>query len=567
MLRGGSSDQNLVLIDEAQLYNPSHAIGLFSVFNSDVIKDLKLYKGESPAGYGGRLSSVLSVKTRDANMKKFKGSASLGALASKLNLEIPIIKEKSSLMLAGRRTYFDIFFPLISENLKDVALYFYDINAKYTHRIGEYDRIYLSLYKGKDNLGIEQDGVNSGLQWGNTAATLSWNHIFNSKIFLSTTLTYNNYHYDFVLSKNNINSIVEDFAIKQNLEYYQNDKSKIDFGFEVTHHRYVPGELGSLKNNPQLIRYGLETSIYLSHQWKVTDKLTLNYGLRGTSFSVMNYEKVKLYTFDKFGDIASEKMQDPGIIKTYYSPEPRFAGTYMIDEQQSIKLGVAMNSQYLNVISIDDSGTPFDTYLPVSHIITPQKSAQLSMGYFRNFDQNTYESSAEIYYKGMWDLTDYKDGADLFGNRETIESQLIKAKGWAYGLELYAKKRTGKLKGWVSYTWSVVKRQSDLVNNAEEYFAKQDKTHDINVVLMYDISKKWQLTATWLYTTGAPTNFPKGKYYLNDKLVPLYGKRNEHRFPDYHRLDLGARYFTTFFGLESNWSFSIHNAYAQKKSL
>ncbi len=565
-VRGGSADQNLVLIDEAQLYNPSHAMGLFSVFNSDVIKDLKLYKGEAPANYGGRLSSVLLVKTRDANMKQFKGKTTLGLLASKLNLEIPIIKEKSSLMIAGRRTYFDMFFPLVS-NLKDTQLYFYDINAKYTHRISDNDRIYLSLYKGKDVLGVSQGGNNSGLEWGNTAATLSWNHILTSKIFLSTTLTYNNYHYDFKIIKQEINSIVEDFALKQNLEYYYSDKSKVDFGFEVTHHKYVPGDTGGIRSgtsSAQLIRYGLESSVYLSHEWKITDKITLNYGMRGSSFSVINYDKIKLYTFDKFGEITSEKMQDPGIIKTYYNLEPRFVANYMIDDWQSVKLGAALNTQYLNVLTLNDSGTPLDTYLPVTHLIEPQRAAQFSLGYFKNFDQNMYETSAEVYYKRMWDLTDYKEGADLFGNRELIESQLVKAEGYAYGLELYIKKKRGRLTGWASYTWSVAKKQSNLINEGKEYYAMQDKTHDINIVLMYNISKKWQLTAAWLYTTGTPTTYPKGKYYFNGVLTPVYGKRNEHRFPDYHRLDLGAKYTTTFFGLESNWNLSLYNAYGRK---
>ncbi len=477
-------------------------------------------------------------------------------------LEIPVVKDKSSLFLSARRTYVGMLFRAFSERLRkqDMELYFYDINAKYTHSINNNNKLYFSLYWGKDVLSINTQGNKMGFEWGNIASTFSWNHIFNSKFFSSTTLTFNQYEYDFALGNGFVRSFVRDWAIKENLQYFQNDRSKINMGVELIYHTYDPGKIKTKTSNYKLERYGLENNLYVTHKWKLTNKLTFDYGLRYSIYSVLG--PTTIYEFNDFGDITKETKKS-GFVKTYQNFEPRIFGNYAIDSEQSVKLGVGWNTQYLNVLSTNNSGTPLDTYIPVTTLITPQKSAQASAGYFRNFLEETYESSLEIYYKDMRDLTDYKEGADIF-NRKGIESEVVKAKGWSYGLEFLLKKKKGDFTGWIGYTWSITKRQSDKINRGKAYFAPEDRTHDVYVVLMYKIDEKWQVTTTWSYSSGTPTTYPEGKYFVENIAVPAYSVRNEHRLPDYHRLDAGLVYKTKLWGLDSSFALSAYNVYARK---
>jgi hypothetical protein len=566
-VRGGAADQNLILLDEATVYNASHLLGFFSTFNSDAIKDVTVYKGGMPAEYGGRLSSVVDVKMNDGNNKNYLVSGGIGLIASRLNVEGPIIKDEGSFIVSARRTYADLFLKLSRDTtINRNKLYFYDLNAKANYKIDKNNRIYLSGYFGRDVLGFSNL---FGIQWGNSTATARWNHVFNSRLFSNTSFIYSNYNYliNVNLTSNNINitSKIEDFSLKEDLQYYANSENKINFGFNIIHHTISPGiadaSPGSSFNSFSLQKnYSLETAVYISHEWSPAAKLQIDYGLRLSDFSV--FGPGNFYTYDQNGNTINTSTYSSGqIVKTYFNPEPRFSSSYLLNSISSLKISYTRNIQNLHLLSNSNSSNPTDLWIPSSNNVKPEIADQESIGYYRNFNDNKYEFSSEVYYKTMQNQIDYKNGAQLAAN-ENVESQLLFGKGRAYGWELFFKKKYGKLTGWVGYTLSRTELKIDGINNGNWYPARQDITHDISVVGIYQASKKWTFSATWVYSTGNAVTFPNGKYDVNGQILFYYTQRNAYRMPPYHRLDLGATLLTRKTRkTERSWTFSIYNAY------
>ncbi|HTI10450.1 MAG TPA: TonB-dependent receptor [Puia sp.] len=569
-VRGGGTDQNLILLDEATVYNPSHLLGFFSTFNSDAIKDVTLYKGAMPAEYGGRLSSVLDVKMNDGNSKDYHASGGIGLISSRLNVEGPIEKDNGSFIVSGRRTYADLFLKLSKDtNTKNSRLYFYDINAKANYKLGEKDHIYLSGYFGKDVLGQSN---NFGIDYGNTTATFRWNHIFNSRLFSNTSLIYSKYNYSITINSGNndigINSYIRDFHFKEDLQYFINSNNKVNFGIDVIDHTTSPGVITASQSssfNPISIqnRHALESAAYISHDLALSDKLNINYGLRANSFAVMG--PGDFYTYDKNGNAIDTVTYSSGkVVKNYFNLEPRFSASYKLTSSSSIKLSYTRTTQNLHLLSNSTSSNPTDVWIPSSNNVKPEISDQVSAGYYRNFKDNAYEFSSEIYYRDLQNQIDYKNGAQLIAN-QNVESQLIFGKGRAYGLELFVKKKVGKLTGWVSYTLSKTERKFEGVNNFTWYPANQDRTHNLSVVGIYKLNKKWTLSADFVYYTGNAVTWPSGKYEVNGQIAFLYTERNGYRMPAYNRLDIGA----TLQGkktkkFDSNWNFSIYNLYGRE---
>lgn len=562
-VRGGNADQNLILLDEAPVYNASHLLGFFSVFNSDALKDVKLYKGGIPAQYGGRASSVMDVRMRNGNMKEWDISGGLGLISSRLTIEGPIVKDKGSIMVSGRRTYADIVAKPFLEDSDDLSLYFYDLNLKANYKLGDKDRIYISGYLGRDVLGTET----FGFDWGNRTFTGRWNHIFSNKLFSNTSFIYSEYDYGFDIENGGsditLNAGIYDFNLKQDYNYYLNNNNEITFGWQGIHHQFQPytfafdGEIRSTAEE----RNALESGVYIANQQKVSEKLELNYGVRLTSFSNIGTYTEKM--FDTEGNVESETDYSKGdFYNNYFNLEPRFAATYLLDSKSSIKLSYNRNAQYLHLLSNSTAGSPTDLWIPSSPLVEPTLADQVAIGYFKNFSNNIYKFSVEAYYKNLQNTVDYKDGAEIFGN-ENIESELVFGKGRAYGTEFLLEKTKGKLTGWLSYTLSKSERQFDEINNGAWFSARQDRTHDISIVGIYEVNPRLSLSASWVYNTGDAVTFPVGKYFIDDNLVNLYSERNGDRMPDYHRLDLGAtlKLNTKKESNSSELNLSIYNAY------
>jgi hypothetical protein len=565
-VRGGASDQNLILLDEAPVYNASHLLGFFSTFNSDAIKNISIYKGDMPAQYGGRLSSVLDIKMNDGNNQKFGVSGGVGLIAARINVEGPIQKNKSSFLISARRTYADAFLAFSKDSIaKKSQLYFYDINAKANYILGDKDRLFLSGYFGKDVL---KAGDIAGINWGNTTGTLRWNHIFNSQLFSNTSLIYSNYDYKINIKEDvnefNIFSQIKDLNLKEDLQYYAGDKNTISFGFNGVYHTIKPGEISSTGNSgiqSQNLqnRYALEDAVYATNTWKATDRFSLTYGLRLSAFTILG--QGDYYSLDADGNITDTKHYTSGqVVKTYVNPEPRIAAAYSLNEYSSVKASYARNAQNLHLISNSNSGSPTDKWVASTNLIKPEIADQLSVGYYRDFKDHQYEFTFETYYKKLQNQVDYRNGANVFTN-QPIETQLLYGKGRAYGAEFLLKKKTGRLTGWISYTLSKTERKIDGINNNEWYNARQDRTHDIAVVAMFKATEKWTLSANFVYYTGDAVTFPNGKYQVDGATYYYYTNRNADRMPAYNRLDLGAtRQLKKSSKFESDLTFSLYNA-------
>ncbi len=567
-VRGGAADENLILLDEAPVYNASHLLGFFSTFNSDAIKDVTVYKGGMPAQYGGRLSSVLDIKMNDGNDQKYHVSGGIGLISSKLNIEGPIVKNRGSFLIAARRTYADLFLKA-DKNFKDTKLNFYDLNFKANYRINDNNRIFLSGYFGQDQIGLKAFGIN----WGNATGTLRWNSIINPKFFSNTSFIFSNYDYKIGLSTStadiDIKSKIRDYNLKEDFTYLPGPKNKIKFGFNSIHHTVTPGQISS--SDPSIIftklqeRYAWENAAYVSHEITVTEKLNIVYGLRLTSFSLLGGGD--FYSYNSKGDeIASTHYNSNQVVKTYVNLEPRASASYMLGKTNSIKAGYARNVQNLHLLSNSTTSSPTDLWITSSQNVKPETSDQYSIGYFQNFKDNKFEFSAEVYYKNMQNQIDYKDGANTQAN-DKIEGELLFGKGRAYGLELFIKKKYGKFNGWIGYTLSRTEKQIDGINNGDWYAAKQDRTHDISIVGIYDINKKWSVSAAWVFNTGNAVTFPSGKYYVDGQVQYLYTERNGYRMPNYHRLDVGITWYNRKTDkFESSWNFSCYNAYGHENA-
>lgn len=565
-VRGGASDQNLILLDEAPVYNASHLLGFFSTFNSDAIKNISIYKGDMPAQYGGRLSSVLDIKMNDGNNQKLGVSGGVGLIAARINVEGPIQKNKSSFLISARRTYADAFLAFSKDSIaKKSQLYFYDLNAKANYILGDKDRLFLSGYFGKDVL---KAGDIAGINWGNTTATLRWNHIFNSQLFSNTSLIYSNYDYKINIKEDvnefNIFSQIKDLNLKEDLQYYAGDKNTISFGFNGVYHTIKPGEISSTGNSGIISqslqnRYALEDAVYATNTWKATDRFSLTYGLRLSAFTILG--QGDYYTFDTDGNITGATHYTSGqVVKTYVNPEPRIAAAYSLNDYSSVKASYARNAQNLHLISNSNSGSPTDKWVASTNIIKPELADQLSVGYYRDFKDHQYEFTFETYYKKLQNQVDYRNGANVFTN-QPIETQLLYGKGRAYGAEFLLKKKTGRLTGWISYTLSKTERKIDGINDNEWYNARQDRTHDLAIVAMFKATGRWTLSANFVYYTGDAVTFPNGKYQVDGANYYYYTSRNADRMPAYNRLDLGAtRQLKKSAKFESDLTFSLYNA-------
>ncbi|MCR9153053.1 MAG: TonB-dependent receptor [Bacteroidetes bacterium] len=583
-VRGGNSDQNLILLDEAPIYNSSHLFGFFSIFNADAVKDVKLYKGGIPAQYGGRLSSVVDVRQKDGNNREFSGTGGIGLLSSRLLLEGPIVKEKSAFMFAGRRSYADIFLGLSpDEAISQNTLFFYDFNGKINYILGDNDRLYLSGYYGRDVFEINDL---FGFEWGNATTSLRWNHLFNDKLFSNFTAIFSDYTYQLGTPEDDafnfrLESTIQDYHFKNQYTWYASSKSQFDFGIEGIYYRFKPGTIsGSIELELQE-EFALEPSLYFSHEYKFSPLLTVQYGVRYSSFYNLGSQTKNIYQNQELPDLGeiqeTVNFESGEIIKAYNGLEglePRLAVNYRLDDEKSIKLSYNRTRQYIHLISNTTAPTPVDLYRPAGMHIKPATVNQIAGGYFQNFLNNQYELSLESYYKDFRNIVDYRNGAELIFN-ETIETEILAGIGRSYGLEVYLRKQEGKLTGWVSYTLSKTELKVDgvspslAINAGEWYPANYDKRHDISVVLNYKLTSKWDIGMNFTYQTGRPITPPEGKFQIEDYVVPIYRERNSYRIPDYHRLDLSANYTPPkvegkkFY---SSWSIGIYNVYGRRNA-
>jgi hypothetical protein len=571
-VRGGSADQNLILLDEATVYNASHLLGFFSVFNSDALKDVTLYKGSQPAQFGGRLASVLDIRMQDGNDQQYGVEGGIGLISSRLKIDGPIVKDKGSFTVSGRRTYADVFLKLSPDSMINRArLYFYDLNVKANYRLNDKNRIFLSGYFGKDVLGF---GDNFGVDWGNYTGTLRWNHLFSDRMFSNTSVIFSNYDYNINIKlggiTGNITSRIRDYNLKQDFQYYANTQNTIKFGLNSVYHNIIPGVISIEANNQSSKldmpkKYAWENAAYVSHEYKPSNLFSLEYGVRLNAFSALGAGT--FYSYDKEGKaVDSNVYKTNEFAKTYVNLEPRIGVNYIINEKSSVKASYGRNTQNLHLLSNSTSSNPTDLWIPSSNNVMPEIADQVSLGYFRNFKDNTYEFSGEVYYKNMQNQIDYKDGAQLNFNAN-VEADLLYGIGRAYGVELFLKKKYGRLNGWIGYTLARTERKIDGINNGQYYAAKQDRTHDVSVVGIYELSKKWTLSAAWVYYTGNAITFPSGKYVSAGQVLNYYTERNGYRMPDYHRLDVGATWYRKRTAKrESSWNFSVYNAYGRENA-
>lgn len=571
-VRGGKTDQNLILLDEATVYNASHLGGFFSVFNSDAIKNLKLIKGAFPSSYGGRLSSVLEMTMNDGNKKRFTGAGGVGLIFSRFTFQGPIFKDKASFLLSGRRSYFDLFMNLSKDkDVRDSKLYFYDLNMKTNFDLGENDRIFISGYFGRDVIGFKDI---FGLDWGNSTATIRWNHIFSEKLFLNSTFLYSDFDYKIGVKDNStevdISSSINDFSLKEDFQYFKDYRNTISFGLHAVYHRYLPGQIALEDERTSFYykvknKYAFETAAYVSNEHTVSDIIKLEYGLRFSLFNVMGPGDV--HTFDNNGKLISTETFGKGkAIKKYSALEPRFSSSFYIGQSSSIKASYGRISQYVHLLSTSVSSSPMDIWHPSTNNVKPEMADQVSLGLFKNLNNNTIETSVEVYYKGMKNQIEYKNNADIMFN-EYVEGELVFGKGRAYGTEFYLNKKSGKLNGWLSYTLSRTERIFDKINDGKAFPARYDRTHEFSIVGIYKPSSKWTFSAVWNYHTGDAVTFPSGKYYVDNRVVNLYTGRNGYRMPAYHRLDLGVTKRIKKKGrFEMDMNLTIYNAYGRKNA-
>ena len=561
-VRGGAIDQNLVLLDDMPLYNTSHLLGFFSTFNSDIIKDVTIYKGNIPANYGGRVSSVVDVQAIEGNNQKISGNGGIGLISSRLTLEIPVVKEKSSLLISGRRSYADAFLPLF-EDIKDNVLYFYDLNVKMNYKLTEKDQLFFSSYYGRDVLSLNE---RFDLDWGNAAFSFRYNRILNDRLFSNTAFIFSKYDYILTIDNNsnpfNITSQINTFQLKEEVQFLPNSKNDWRFGLNMQLHSTNPGDITGKGFVTEYNKSkGLESGLYFSDDWKATDRLKMNYGLRLSNFSALGG---RYFILDEKRNIV-DSVNVSGIYKNFLNLEPRISMNYKVNSNYSLKLAYARNTQNLQLISNSVTNSPAERWLMTSNNTKPQISDQITLGYVRNSQNKTYEFTVETYYKSLQNQTDYIDGANEF--KTEIESQLAEGKGRAYGVEFLIRKNKGKFTGWIGYTLSKTEKQIQGINNGSWYRARQDKTHIVNIVTMYELNKKINFSAIWTYQTGNAANFPIGKYEISTIPYWIFGERNSGRFPAYHRLDVGANFLlkkSEKFSLDMN--VSLYNVYGRENA-
>ena len=565
-VRGGGADQNLILLDEAPVYNATHLLGFFSTFNSDAIKDATIIKGNSPSQYGGRLSSVLDVKMKEGNNQDYTVNGGIGLISSKVSIEGPLQKNKSSFILSGRRTYADVFLKA-TEKFKDNILYFYDLNAKANYQINAKNKIYVSGYFGRDELGLGQD---FGIDWGNKTGTIRWNKIISNKLFLNTSFIYSDYNYNVKLKNGetnfNINSEIKDVNLKQDYTLYTNTQNTLRFGFNTILHNIRPSTFsGTVINSvAKTGRNGLENAVYLTNNYKATNQLTIDYGMRLSMYTLMGGDMYNIY---QNGVVSSSiKLAPSSFGKTYANLEPRITTNFRIDDEKSIKAGYARNVQHLHLLSNSVASSPSDQWIGNSYNIKPEIADQISVGYVTKVFKSNFEFTTEAYYKHLQNQIDYKDGAEI-NTVSDVESVLLYGIGRAYGLELLLKKKEGRLTGWIGYTLSKTERKIEGINGNNWYNARQDRTHDISVVGIYDVNDRWSISGVFVYNTGDAVTYPTGKYNLQGQTLYQYAARNANRMPAYHRLDFSATYEKNKTKrMHGSWNFSLYNVYGRENA-
>tara|TARA_R110002049_G_scaffold50271_3_gene142719 strand:- start:1122 stop:3497 length:2376 start_codon:yes stop_codon:yes gene_type:complete len=589
-VRGGSVDQNLILLDEATIFNSSHLFGFFSVFNPDAIKDLKLYKGGIPAKYGGRVSSVLDIYQKEGNSKEFKANGGIGIVSSRLLLEGPLKKDQGAFLLAGRSSYAHLFLPLFDNDNK---AYFYDLNTKLNYRLNKNNNLYVSGYFGRDVFSISNSFINT---YGNSVVNLRWNHLFSEKIFSNLSLIYSDYFYglelDFVGFK--WNSGIQNFNVKYDFKHYISNDLKLNYGINNTYYRFNPGEIEPNRSDSGITprklinKYANEFAAYIDAEHKVTENITLQYGLRWSNFTRLGQEKLFIYNnnqavdfnqdfqiYESADPIGIEKFARDAQIANFNNLEPRLALSYAINDLNSVKASYNHMAQYLHLLSNTSSPTPLDVWTPSGKFIQPQILDQFAIGYFKNLKNSDYSLETEAFYKDIKNRIDYIDGANLIAN-DAIEQILLKGKMRAYGLEFMFKKSGGNFNGWLSYTFSRSEQKTpgrtpieSGINNGKWYTTSFDKTHDLSLNTNYDLNDKWSFNSNLIFQTGQPTNYPIGNYEYQDLSIPIYGERNKQRLPSYHRLDIAATLTpkkNKKRKLQSQWVFGIYNAYNRKNA-
>ena len=559
-VRGGTSSQNLILLDDVPIYNSGHLMGFFSAFNDDALINASLYKGQIPAQYGGGTSSVFDINTKNGNMQNYFVNGSVGLLSAKLNVEGPIVKDKASFLVAGRRSYLDLFLKLTDE-YKNTTMNFYDVNAKVSYNISKNDMLFLSFFSGTDNLGIDEL---VDMKWGNNSATLRWFHQFNNKLYANTSLIYSTFGTDNSVEIFNITGAftghIKQFGFKESFTWTPNGKHNIKAGFQSMYFDIKSAEWKTNYINMKESRNAWENTVWINEEWKINTRLEMSAGVRLNAFSALG--GTPYYVLDQEGGILETLDYSNGeIVKTHLSVEPRASINYRIADRQSIKTGYSRTSQNIHAIrNSSSSSMPFDRYSISSNIIKPQIADQVSLGYVRLTDNNFYEFSVEGYYKSVDNVYDYKDGKSFTSEIE-IERIILGGRGRAYGAEFSARKNLGNLTGWVAYTLSWSENKIAGINNDQWYTAGNDRRHDISIVAMYALSDKWNLAATWVYNTGQALTAPSAKYEVNGEILYYYAERNGYRTANYHRLDVSATYTKKKNRYTSEWSFGIYNAY------
>ncbi|QXP61801.1 TonB-dependent receptor [Olleya sp. HaHaR_3_96] len=589
-VRGGAVDQNLILLDEATVFNSSHLFGFFSVFNPDAIKDIKLYKGGIPARYGGRVSSVLDIYQKEGNSKEFHMNGGIGIIASRLLAEGPIKKDKGSFLLGGRSSYAHLFLPLFDIDNK---AYFYDLNTKLSYDLDDNNSIYLSGYFGRDVFSIADSFENT---YGNTVVNFRWNHLFSDKLFSNMSLIYSDYYYGLKLNfvEFDWNSGIQNFNFKYDFKHYVADGFKLQYGINSMYYKFNPGEIepstptSGINSFKLTDKYAFENSVYIDAEHKISDKLNLSYGLRLSSFLRLGQDQLNTYQNDQavvFNDsfqiyqkatpTGSETYNRSHIIESFANLEPRASLAYQLNDDASIKASYNRMTQYLHLLSNTSSPTPLDVWTPSGKYVKPQLLDQVALGYFKSINEDKYSLEVETYYKKIQNRIDYIDGADLIAN-DAIEQVILNGEARAYGLEILFRKNQGRFKGWLAYTLSKSEQRtpgftsSELgINNGNWYNTAYDKTHDISLTGSYDWNKKWNFSANFLFQTGQPTTYPNGQYVYNGVNIPSYSNRNADRLPAYHRLDFSANYTPKpdkTKGWQSYWVFSVYNAYNRRNA-
>jgi outer membrane receptor for ferrienterochelin and colicin len=576
-VRGGGPDQNLIMLDEATIYNAGHLFGFFSVFNADAIKTVELTKAGMPAYYGGRLASVLDIYMKEGNQRKFQVDGGVGLIFSRLTVQGPIKKDTSSFIVSARRTYIDVLAqPFLSNTspLKKSSFYFYDLNAKVNYSLSDKDKLYLSGYFGNDVYGFnsKQADMKNNFEWGNASGSLRWTHLFNNKLFMNTSAILSDYHFKFTMSQNiydiTLNSGVRDWNGKVDFTYIQSPKQTIRFGVNYLYHIFTPSTLDVEADNasyniaePKKF-YAHDGALYVNDELDITKNIRINGGLRYTLFQQIGpFDRFVLDNQNRVSDTISYASGKP--VATYQGLEPRFSVRWTLNKKSSVKASFAQNYQYIHQVSLSSISLPTDLWVPCTSIIKPQFGTQYAIGYYRNFKEDLIETSLELYYKNMKNLVEYKEGASPYDDmNNNPDNNYTFGKGWSYGGELFIKKAKGKLTGWIGYTLSWTKRQFPDINQGKEFYAKYDRRNDVSITASYKLNKRFEFSAVWVYSSGNTMTIPVGRYFISGNFVTEYSDKNAYRLPPYHRLDLSVTYTIKKTNkVESALNLSVYNAY------